>query len=88
MATGSQRDAVIRATAAAKEKGWAPSEQHAKDALEARKEKGARVGAIEGSTKAKLDRTGFKFGSDAMKRADAELLAALSSYFTQGAAKR
>lgn len=86
--TAGQRDAVIRAAAAAEEKGWMLSEQNAEDTLKALRDKGARVGAIDGSTKAKLDRAGSELGSDAMKRADPELLAILSAYFSQGTAKR
>ncbi len=86
--TAGQRDAVIRAAAAAEEKGWLLSEQNADETLKALKDKGARIGAMDGGTKAKLDRAGAELGSDAMKRADAELLGILSAYFSKAAGKK
>ncbi len=83
-----QRDAVIRAAAAAEEKGWVLSAQNAEETLKTLKEKGARVGNVDGGTRAKLDRAGSDLGSDAMKRADPELLNVLSTYLNVTSAAR
>jgi TRAP-type transport system periplasmic protein len=76
------RDAVIRAAAAAEERGWAASERNAGETLKALKDSGAKIGAIDGSVRTRLDRAGVTLVSDAMKRADADLLAVLSSYLS------
>lgn len=86
--TPTQRDAVIRAAAAAEEKGWLLSEQNAEETLKTLREKGAKVGNIDGGTKAKLDRAGSDLGSDAMKRADPELLNVLSTYLGVGSSSK
>lgn len=78
-----QRDAVMRAAAAAEERGWSLSEQNADETLRTLKEKGARVTPLNGGVKTKLDRAGAELGSDAMKRADPQLLQILSTYLDQ-----
>ncbi len=74
------RDAVIRAAAAAEERGWALSEREAGETLKVLRERGAKIGTLDGGMRARLDRAGAELGSDAMKRADAELLVVLSTY--------
>ncbi len=75
-----QRDAVIRAAAAAEERGWAMSERNAADTLKALKDTGAKIGNIDGSLRTRLDRAGSALVADAMKSADPELLGVLSNF--------
>ena len=75
-----QRDAVIRAAAAAEERGWAMSERNAADSMKALKDTGAKIGNIDGSLRTRLDRAGSALVADAMKGADPELLGVLSNF--------
>ncbi len=76
------RDAVIRAAAAAEERGWLLSEQNASETIKALRDNGAKVGRLEGSVRSRLDKAGNVLSVDAMKRADADLLNVLSAYMT------
>ena len=74
------RDAVIRAAAAAEERGWALSERNAAETLKTLKDSGAKIGVIDGSTRTRLDRAGSTLISEVMKKPDPELLGVLSSF--------
>ncbi|MDP3226407.1 MAG: TRAP transporter substrate-binding protein [Acidovorax sp.] len=75
-----KRDAVIRAAGAAEERGWQMSEQNAKDTLKGLKDNGAKIGLMDSSVRARLDKIGTSLSGEALKRADPELLQVLSSY--------
>jgi TRAP-type C4-dicarboxylate transport system substrate-binding protein len=74
------RDAVIRAAAAAEERGWSLSERSASETLTVLKNSGAKIGVIGGSVRPRLDRAGGILSAEAMKRADPELFALLTQY--------
>lgn len=78
--TAEQRDAVIRAAGGAEERGWQLSEQNAAETVKALKDNGAKVGAVDGSVRARMDKAGTALSSEAFKRADADLIKVLSSY--------
>lgn len=78
--TTDQRDAVIRAAGGAEERGWQLSEQNAAETVKALKDNGAKVGALDGSVRARMDRAGTVLSSEAFKRADTDLIKVLSSY--------
>jgi TRAP-type transport system periplasmic protein len=84
--TADQQTAVIRAAAAAEERGWALSERNASETLLALKSSGAKIGTIDGSLRTRLDRAGSTLVADAMKNADPELLGVLSAYLGTAAA--
>jgi TRAP-type transport system periplasmic protein len=75
-----QRDAVIRAAAAAEERGWAMSERNATETLKTLKDNGEKIGNIDGSTRARLDKAGSALVAESMKKFDAELITVLSSF--------
>jgi TRAP-type transport system periplasmic protein len=75
-----QRDAVIRAAAAAEERGWALSERNAADTLKILKDNGAKIGSIDGSLRTRLDRAGGMLISESMKKLDPELIGVLSDF--------
>lgn len=75
-----QRDAVIRAAAAAEERGWVLSEKNALETLKTLKDNGTKIGVIDGSFRTRLDRAGGSLVSESMKNFDPELLGVLSNY--------
>ncbi|MFM2450159.1 MAG: hypothetical protein RIS44_2609 [Pseudomonadota bacterium] len=77
------RDAVIRAAGAAEERGWLMSEQNAAETLKALKDNGAKMGVIDGSVRARLDKAGTTLSGDALRRADPELLQVLSTFISE-----
>jgi len=75
-----QRDALLRASAAAEERGWQMSRENAAQSMAALKAAGMKMGLLDGGTRSRLDRAGGDLTADAMRRADPELLAVLSAY--------
>jgi TRAP-type transport system periplasmic protein len=75
-----QRDAVIRAAAAAEERGWAMSEKNAADTLKTLKDNSAKIGTVDGSVRARLDRAATLLITDSMKTQDPEVVGVLSGY--------
>jgi TRAP-type transport system periplasmic protein len=74
------RDHVLRAAAAAEERGWAMSAQNAADTLQALKTSGVKIGVPAGGMRSRLDKAGGSLTSDVLKRSDAETLTILSKY--------
>jgi TRAP-type transport system periplasmic protein len=75
-----QRDAVLRAAAAAEERGWALSKKNAAETLKTLKDNGTKIGAIDGSVRVRLDRAGSTLVGDAMKKFDPEIVGVISSF--------
>ncbi len=75
-----QRDAVIRAAAAAEERGWALSEKNASETLKTLKDNGAKIGLIDGSVRTRLDRAGGTLVAESMKKLDPEIVGVLSAF--------
>lgn len=74
------RDAVVRAAAAAEERGWLASRENATQSLAALRTAGMRIGTLDGGTRSRLDRAGGELTRELMKNADPELLKVLSGY--------
>jgi TRAP-type C4-dicarboxylate transport system substrate-binding protein len=74
------RDALIRAAAAAEERGWQLSRENAAQSLESLRAAGMKVGRLDGASRARLDRVGTALTADLMRRSDPELLSVLSAY--------
>jgi TRAP-type C4-dicarboxylate transport system substrate-binding protein len=75
-----QRDALLRAAAAAEERGWQLSRDNAAQSLAALRSAGMKIGLLDNGTRSRLDRAGGDLTADAMRRADPELLGVLSAY--------
>jgi TRAP-type transport system periplasmic protein len=76
------RDHVLRAAAAAEERGWTLSAKNAVDTLASLKASGAKIGAASGGMRARLDRAAGELTADVLKRSDTETVAILSKYLS------
>ncbi len=74
------RDHVLRAAAAAEERGWAMSAQNAADTLQTLKTNGVKIGVPTGGVRTRLDKAAGVMTSDVLKRSDAETMGILSKY--------
>jgi TRAP-type transport system periplasmic protein len=75
-----QRAALLAAAAAAEERGWRLSRDNAEQSLAALRAAGMKVGQLDSSSRARMDRVGSALTADAMRTADPELLGVLSTY--------
>jgi TRAP-type C4-dicarboxylate transport system substrate-binding protein len=75
-----QRDALLRASAAAEERGWQLSRENAGQSLAALRSAGMKVAVLDNGTRSRLDRAGSDLTASTMRGADPELLGVLSAY--------
>jgi len=78
--TPEQREVLARADGAAEERGWQTSDKNAQDTVKVLKDNGAKVGNLDTSVAARMDKAGASLAVEAFKRADPEWLKVLSSF--------
>ena len=86
--TAPQREAVVRASGAAEERGWTLSQQNAIETLKLLEDSGAKIGTIDSTLRSRLDRAATEVVSGMITNADPELLTVMSKFMAQGSAKK
>lgn len=76
------RMALLTAAGAAEERGWRMSRDNAEQSLAALRAAGMKMGQLDSSSRARLDRAGSALTADALRKADAELVGVLSTYLS------
>jgi TRAP-type transport system periplasmic protein len=77
-----QRTALLTAAGAAEERGWRLSRENAEQSLAALRTAGMKMGQLDSSSRARLDRAGGALTADALRKADPELVGVLSAYLS------